>query len=171
MKWIKLASNPWLKHNASNDFLIENEVHGIKGPFKCLPVFDPYWPSDPLTIPHHFLGLVARAQSWSIPLDWPLTTLTSPAVTSLPVWPVLVPTASCTSSSASSYPWPVHIPPCDLRPQRQFQLCTVLYFLFGGRGRPTPYLTAGFGMFRLNWIVVSFGMFLKPFHRRNPCKH
>lgn len=48
---------------------------------------------------------------------------------------------------------------------------TVLYFLFGGRGKPTPYSAAGFGMFRLNWMVVSFGMFLKSFRRPSSCKH
>lgn len=32
----KTRTNPLLKHTR-NDFLIENESHGIKGPFKCLP--------------------------------------------------------------------------------------------------------------------------------------
>lgn len=47
MEWIKLATNPWLKHNASNDFLIENEAHGIKGPFKCLPFLTRTDPQTP----------------------------------------------------------------------------------------------------------------------------
>lgn len=127
------------------------------------PLFDPYWPSDPPTVPHHFLGLAARAQSWSLPL----TTLALPAVTSLPVWPVLVPTASLyvqflplTSSRTTLWP-----------PTPETVSTTVLYFLFSGRGRPTPYSIAGFGMLRLNCIVVSSSTVLTLVNRKDVKYH